>query len=547
MIKAKRILSTVLAICMICALFAGCSNAAASSKGTESSAPSSTASQAASSTPEKKDPVTLAWWFRGNGEQTDTDLVNDKVNEMLKSYAGLEHVTLELHPFAPSDYSTQVTLGLSSGAQIDILNTVSLVFGDLVNEGVYRPLDSFMSAVPELQEALPDWFLAYGQVNGEQYMIPHYQQAANGMSFTVPKEYVDKGYIDLDQIRELFSGKTTTKHTVAEKYALLEAYVKTVREKEGRKNVYADYLSINGISNLSNEIGYYDLVSGYTSNTFYITADEHKVCYLDTAASSEEIFALAARWYDEGITYKDTTVKVDDLKKGHMMDTSDAIVYTFSNGTGDAEYLDALQTSSWGFETATVQLSDYYAPASYGAGGDGITVMCKKPEDALKFIECMDIERGKEIYNTIVYGIEGTHWEWVDQASNTIKTFGYDSSQGGSDYLYSAHKWIMGNTFNAYLNQGCNARTIEIAKEINESSTTIHSDLSGLIFDTTAISTQMDQISAIYKEYHDTLSYGTKGVNGWKAYYDEYVTKLNTAGLEQVIAELQKQVDAFLK
>ena len=33
--------------------------------------------------------VTLYWWFRGNGEQADTELVNAKVNEMLKSYEGL--------------------------------------------------------------------------------------------------------------------------------------------------------------------------------------------------------------------------------------------------------------------------------------------------------------------------------------------------------------------------------------------------------------------------------------------------------------------------
>ena len=32
--------------------------------------------------------VTLYWWFRGNGEQADTELVNAKVNEMLKSYEG---------------------------------------------------------------------------------------------------------------------------------------------------------------------------------------------------------------------------------------------------------------------------------------------------------------------------------------------------------------------------------------------------------------------------------------------------------------------------
>ena len=46
----------------------------------------------------------------------------------------------------------------------------------------------------------------------------------------------------------------------------------------------------------------------------------------------------------------------------------------------------------------------------------------------------MNTERGKEIYNTVVYGIEGTHWEF-NEDGETITTFGYDSSQGGSDYL----------------------------------------------------------------------------------------------------------------
>ena len=59
--------------------------------------------------------VTLYWWFRGNGEQADTELVNAKVNEMLKTYEGLENVEIVLRPFAASDYQTQVTLGLSSG------------------------------------------------------------------------------------------------------------------------------------------------------------------------------------------------------------------------------------------------------------------------------------------------------------------------------------------------------------------------------------------------------------------------------------------------
>lgn len=247
------------------------------------------------------------------------------------------------------------------------------------------------------------------------------------------------------------------------------------------------------------------------------------------------------------MTFSDPTVNFDSFKEQNMMSTdTNRYVYSFSNGTGSSEYLTEFLSQSYGFDVVSIQLSDYYAPAAYAAGGDGVAIMCEHPEEALKVIECMNIERGKEIYNTVVYGIEGTHWEFVDKEANTINTFGYDGPQRGSDYLYSAHKWTMGNTFNAYLNQGCSEETTEIAKEINESPTTIHSALAGISYDVTGISTQLEQITAIYTEYQQTLLNGSKGQDGWRAYYDEYVEKLQKAGLEEVLTEIQKQVDAFL-
>ena len=89
--------------------------------------------------------VTLYWWFRGNGEQADTELVNAKVNEMLKTYEGLENVEIVLRP-SPPDYQTQVTLGLSSG-EPDILNTVSLNLYQLV-ETARCSIDQYMELVP---------------------------------------------------------------------------------------------------------------------------------------------------------------------------------------------------------------------------------------------------------------------------------------------------------------------------------------------------------------------------------------------------------------
>lgn len=85
-----------------------------------------------------------------------------------------------------------------------------------------------------------------------------------------------------------------------------------------------------------------------------------------------------------------------------------------------------------------------------------------------------------------------------------------------------------------------------VAKELNESPDTLTSSLVGFVPDTSSITTQLEQITAIEKEYEPSLNLGIMGVDGWEAYYEEYMNKLKTAGMDKVKAELQKQLDEFL-
>ena len=94
---------------------------------------------------EPKEPVTLEWYYRGNGQQEDTEMVEQRVNELLKTYPGLEHVTINLNCSTSSEYQEHVTLAQSAGQQIDILNSVSLDFYEQVENGSYMPLDDLIS------------------------------------------------------------------------------------------------------------------------------------------------------------------------------------------------------------------------------------------------------------------------------------------------------------------------------------------------------------------------------------------------------------------
>ena len=139
----KRILAVTLASVMAFA-FAGCGNDAAQTTAAETEnetqaeeTQNAEGTESEETDTETKDPVTLVWWYRGNGEQKDTKMVQDALNEKLKTYPGLEHVTVELKCYTSSEYKQAVTLAQSSKEQIDILNTVNLDFGGGSGEGKF--------------------------------------------------------------------------------------------------------------------------------------------------------------------------------------------------------------------------------------------------------------------------------------------------------------------------------------------------------------------------------------------------------------------------
>ena len=495
-----------------------------------------------------EDVVTLHWWYRGNGEQADTELVNAKVNEMLQTYEGLENVKVVLHPFAPSDYQTQVLLGLSAGEPMDILNTVSLNLYQLVEDGTLRPIDEYMPLATELTAELPQQMIDYGKVDGVQYIICHQQQIANGRSLAIPTEYIEKGWVDGDKLYDMFRSDNYGKYTVTEMMDELEKALLAVREGTGNSSIYLTSMADSGTSNYNIFIGYHDSVSGYTTTqALQIDNATHTVYFTDMEPGVTDAMARMGEWYDKGYVYPDVTAELQSIyTKDYLTTDAPKALLNFSNGTGTAEYLTEFNTTAYGNPVTVYQLNDnYYAPMTYAAGGDGITASCEHPEEAMKFIQCMNTERGKEIYNTIVYGIEGTHWAF-NEDGKTIRTFGYDGPQGGSDYLYSAHKWVMGNTRNAYLNQACTQQTLDIIDEINYGDHTIKSALTGIVLKSDDFSIELDQVNALYKEFHDSLTNGVKGADGWQAYYDEYIDKMQKAGLEKVLAGYQAQVDAYL-
>lgn len=529
---AKKLLALALAVIMALGLIA-CNNNS-TPVDTKDTTPSVTVPEDT----KPHDPVVLEWYYRSAGVQKDTQLVEDKLNELLKE-TELDYVTLHIHPFNGSEYAQQVALAQASGAQMDIVGSVSLNFYQNIEDGTWMPMNDYMSDT--LKDEFPDWLWDQCSVDGNVYIVPNYQNAFNCAYFVFPQEYMDK-YGNYDEMKAILQDPNKT---LTEKAACLEEYTMKVREGEGDTK-YCNYLDMG--SN-SGSLGF-SFVTPYDqiATDFIVFDGSDTVEYIYETDYWKEQFAIYADWASKGIfAANGVSSSRWDWKMENMMDET-AFAWYCQALYGPEEFIAATVEGVCGCEIAAIKVQDYnFIQKNYAAGGNGISSTCQNPDVAAKFLELINCgdEMGKKIYNTLVFGLEGVHWEWVDEANDRIKTLEYDDSQG-SECSYAAWKWCVGNSFYAYKNQAVQDDQYPIAKEMNESPDTVSSSLIGFVSDTTSIQTKLEQCNAVKSEYFNALYNGTMGPDGWEAYYNEFIEKMKTAGMDDIKAELQRQLDAFL-
>ncbi len=72
------------------------------------------------------------------------------------------------------------------------------------------------------------------------------------------------------------------------------------------------------------------------------------------------------------------------------------------------------------------------------------------------------------------------------------------------------------------------------------------SPLLGFTFDPIDVETECSMLDTIQAEYGSMLNWGYLGADAIDAKYDEYLDKMKAAGLDEVTAASQAQVNAFI-
>ena len=152
----------------------------------------------------------------------------------------------------------------------------------------------------------------------------------------------------------------------------------------------------------------------------------------------------------------------------------------------------------------------------------------------MKFINLLYSQN--EVHDTLAWGVEGTDWEKNEDGAAvypegvTTETVGYHMN----DFLYGD---IL--TITPWEDAGLREQQAAKNKEVDASK------YIGFSIDDTKVASQVTACQNVMNEYKPMLSAGVYGADT-AAKYDEFIAALEGAGINEIIAEYQTQLDEWL-
>lgn len=503
----KKVISLILCIVMAATLFVACGE------------------KEISDNPDEH--VTLKWVTRGPGKLEDSEKVWAEFNKMLAEY--LPNTTVEFQMIPSADYVEKFRLMSAAQEPVDICwVSFNQNFVEEVGKGSYMDITDLIEEYgQDMKAGFPDWLLDLTTVDGRIYAIPNYQMMAFPSGFGVPVEHIEKGWIDLEKAEEVFcSGDVPHK----EDYKIFEDYLTKVQESgEDVKYVASNFLS--EAIKFKYGLPYMGVEEIVCNAVFLRDGDDFKVYdRLTDFPENNEYYGLINEWNKKGF------IRSDILEKPAEK-ASDYLLWSQHEFIGSEETLS--KSAGRPMEIFTY-MPESYVPYKGSSTNTAIAAQSKHPERAMQLLNLLNSEKGKDLLNLLAFGIEGEHYEKLSE--NRIKWL-EPENPGSSSNRYGYEVWALGNALVAYETDANPEGWNDYCEnEINAKATI--SRLKGFSLDTKPIQLEIAQYNAKWKEY----TYLEKAApDNWEELIAERNAQLKKAGSDKIVAEVQRQVDEWLK
>ncbi len=493
----KRILTAVLAAIMLTATAAGLSGCGGKSSGT------------------------LKWIQLGE-RQPNTDAVIEKMNEIIEPELGLK---LEIEYIDTASFAEKAKMKMASGENFDViwagyLNDYQTAASLEGLKDITDDLDDIKMAdgtTVKMSDAVEDYFLDAAKINGRIYGIPNMQVVSNPFTYVIRKSVAEKCGIDVEGLEKMATTSNTletakaymdklTEEMAKAKEKMPELYVTNPGTNPAFRNIYEEIIGGVGIRKDGTST---EIVNVKDTEEFRYGVDKMR------------------EWFERGF------IRSDIASKGNAITSNDEKrQYAFRMDTwkpGQAPK----DAKDLGEEVVYSKVeAPYVGRTSPLATMLAVGENAKHPKEAVKFIYMLN--SNKELYNLICWGIEGVDYKVNDDGRITeIKNSGYDD--------VGETAWRYGNQFNALITDEQELTVWEETKKMNDEAR--KSPAFGFVPDTESITTEIANITNVNSEYKAKMEFGTAPR---EEYWDEYMQKLKTAGIDKVRDEIQRQYDEFL-
>lgn len=489
MIK-KKLIAVALCLVVVGGAFAGCA------KNDTKSASSSDVTTDVS----KLKPYTIKWYTIGT-PQKDLAEVNVAVNKYLKEKINAD---IQITQFDWGDYEPKMNVKVNSGEKFDLAFTCSWSLNYKLNakKGAFLELNDLMDKYgKEMTKLIDPNFISGNKIDGKLFAVPNNKEIGQQSVFRFNKKYVDKYNIDV------------TKYST---YQSLEPILKQVHEGE------PSLVSPLRIGNV--ELNY-DFLEDKLPIVMDLDTNTGKLENWVDTKKAQDYMATARKYYQAGYIRKDV---VAALKNGGDENTTGS---WFVDTAGTQPYAEQLWSTSLGYP---VVINPINPPVTNNTSVSGsmiaISATAENPERDMMFLNLLN----SDVYlrNLINYGIEGKHY------TKTGDNFETQTAAGIKDYNVPA--FALGNVLITYLPTGTPADKWAKFAEFNKSSK--NSPMLGFDFNTDSLKTEIASLKSVRDEFNDALVSGSVDPT---VYIPKYQAKLKAAGLDKVMAEAQKQYDAF--
>lgn len=495
----KKAMALLLVSVMAGSMLAGCGsdNASSSNDGSSKSADSS-----------NQDSYTVKILAPGDASTDDCAKISEAASKITEEKFNTK---VELTRVGFGSYDQQVNLTLASSEKLDLMYEYCGNVTSAISSGQIVPITDYLDSYgSDMKSQISDSDWKCVTFNGDIYGIPANKEKATGWGFAMNKEMADATGIDYSSIK-----------TEEELEPLLE------KVKEMYPDVYP-IVSNNGSmslmtdqDDLGGDIGSLESASG--DNTTVIN-------YYGTDEYMNEM-KLRYDWAQKGLIMPDASTSTENANSligagkgfGRFTNTKPGIEKEMEKEVGkEVVVLEMVKP----YTTTTRVDIVWYVPHN-----------SEKPERAVQVLN--EIYTNPDLANLFINGLEGKHYEFVDKEKGIVN---YPEGVNASNTGYTSLPWAWPNETISYIWEGLDSDIWDQIQEFNKDATV--SPAKGFAWDNTEVQNEVTACANVVAKYGPALECGSLDP---ETTIPKFLDELKAAGADTIIAEKQKQLDAWLE